>query len=163
MFGQIDISKMSFGQVFQLFEGHWCVRLDGTSYKNCGREEDANRYSAEVLAKPRCNECGTPRYDEYMDSVKKEIQTRQLCFFCNFWTNIFYDKENHVFIDGRCYQILPDEPSNHRWYSGFGGQEFSIEFPDGRTVITHNLWHQGTIPDHFKDRFPNTAKFTKGQ
>ena len=34
-----------------------------------------------------------------------------------------------------------------------------IRFTDGREVITHNLWHQGTIPKHFRARLPDNAVF----
>jgi len=43
---------------------------------------------------------------------------------------------------------------------GYGGRKFIIEFFDERpTITTHNLWHQGEIPPHFRDRLQDEANF----
>jgi hypothetical protein len=65
--------------------------------------------------------------------------------------------DKHVVIDHNLYYIS-DEESIVR---GFGGARFTIIFDDGKVVTTTNLWHNGSIPSHLWDRFPNTAKFEK--
>lgn len=45
--------------------------------------------------------------------------------------------------------------------NGFGGSLFRVKFHDGRYLETNNMWHQGTIPDHFKERLPDNAVFVR--
>jgi hypothetical protein len=42
---------------------------------------------------------------------------------------------------------------------GYGGARFDIEFDDGTTVTSHNLWHGGKIPPKYRDYITNNAKF----
>ena len=44
-------------------------------------------------------------------------------------------------------------------FKGFDGARFVIDFLDGRREETDCLWHQGTIPAHFRGRLPDNAKF----
>jgi hypothetical protein len=41
---------------------------------------------------------------------------------------------------------------------GFDGAKFRITFNDGRVVWTTNLWSQGTVPEHWHDRFTSNAE-----
>lgn len=40
---------------------------------------------------------------------------------------------------------------------GFGGDTMIIQFNDGRTVITNDLWHQGEVPALVADMLPDNA------
>ena len=44
---------------------------------------------------------------------------------------------------------------------GFGGNPWEVEFTSGphvgKTIRTTNLWHQGTIPDSYRDRLTPNA------
>jgi hypothetical protein len=72
------------------------------------------------------------------------------------------DPGNRVVIDHVHYWIVTDpgtdKPDHCR---GFGGREHTIEFFDGRTIATRNLWHQGTIPPSWRDRLPDNARFAQ--
>jgi hypothetical protein len=60
-------------------------------------------------------------------------------------------------IDGSHYIIgSRTKPSDS---NGLGGQWRTIKFNDGRIVKTCDLWHQGKIPDSYKDRLPDNAIF----
>lgn len=148
MIGEIVQDRQTFG-----------VRTSPTSIQWCKSEQDAKDYSAKLLNGRRCRECGEPIVDSFCEPTKTQLNERQLCFSCNFWTEIEAEKEKHVFFDGKSYVIGEEpQPSQNRSWLGFGGSRWNILFLDGRLVITHNLWHQGTIPNHFRSRLPDTAK-----
>jgi hypothetical protein len=67
------------------------------------------------------------------------------------------DLAKRVVIDGEHYTLGEDKPG-YEW-KGFGGRRFDIEFFDGRKVTTHDLWHQGTIPPKWRERYPDNARF----
>lgn len=46
-----------------------------------------------------------------------------------------------------------------KWGNGMGGQVNVIQFSDGRTVVTNDLWHQGDVPPLVKHLLPNNAVF----
>ncbi|MDH2424851.1 hypothetical protein [Sphaerisporangium sp. TRM90804] len=67
------------------------------------------------------------------------------------------DPTRRVVIDGEHY-LIGDGTGPSR---GFGGRRFDVEFFDGRTVATRDLWHQGVIPPKWRDRYPDNARFVK--
>lgn len=56
-------------------------------------------------------------------------------------------------IDGNHY-IIGGELNK-----GFGGRKFTIKFMDGRVVETCDLWHQGKIPESYREVLSDNAKF----
>jgi hypothetical protein len=50
---------------------------------------------------------------------------------------------------------IENEDTEH--YRGFAGRRFVIRFHDGRIVETTNLWSNGIIPEHFRDRLLDNA------
>ena len=45
--------------------------------------------------------------------------------------------------------LIGEEPTaeqlaKHRSWYGFGGDAFEVTLANGKTIITHNLWHQGS-------------------
>ncbi|MEV4748997.1 hypothetical protein AB0K21_21685 [Streptosporangium sp. NPDC049248] len=66
------------------------------------------------------------------------------------------DPAKRVVVNGEHYLICGDETGGFR---GYGGRRFDIEFFDGRTATTRNLWCQGTIPPRWRDRYPDNARF----
>lgn len=71
-----------------------------------------------------------------------------------FWNNVL--DENAVVIAGNCYHIEPDDKPQCG-FLGYNGTEFKIKFRDGRVVVTHNLWHNGEIPEELG--IQNNAEF----
>lgn len=109
----------------------------------------------------KCKICGKEEDPSHWINEKDMVE-HKMCFSCNFWREILEDDEKcppHTvcMIDGTHYRIRPDDPESH--FQGFGGAEFQIEFNDGCKVITHNLWCQGEPPEHWKDKFPDNARF----
>lgn len=113
--------------------------------KCCGKESDIGNFQ------PDCE-------------VVVTAKPLGLCYNCGFWTwkvNTIKESPNtFATVDGHLYHISPDDPK--AIFKGFGGSEFIIKYFDGRSVKSHNLWHNGKIPDLFKDRIPNNAVFSKG-
>lgn len=111
----------------------------------------------------KCKICGAEvDSDRYVQDTKEEMEEHQMCFYCNFWRNMLEEdakRPPHTWcvIDGTHYTIEPDEPGSY--FQGFGGREFIIEFNDGTTVTTHNLWCQSEPGEYWKDKFPDNAKF----
>jgi len=77
------------------------------------------------------------------------------CFHIDFWNSKVEIKNdpNSVRENGTQYYIGTPDGS----FKGFGGRRFKITFNDGRVVKTDCLWHNGEIPDEFKDRLPDNA------
>ena len=61
-----------------------------------------------------------------------------------------------VVANGTVYQIDPKSYPTKAQH-GHSGREFVINFKDGRTVTTDNLWYNGIVTDRFRDRLPNNA------
>lgn len=40
---------------------------------------------------------------------------------------------------------------------GFGGQRWRITWLDGRSVVIDSLWHEGPIPEEWRERLPDNA------
>lgn len=108
-----------------------------------------------------CKRCGHQETCKYMEHVQKFLEERRLCFKCNFWYEYVLrkDDDNVVRIDGVHYVIGPeDAPAGCS--RGFGGRRFNIKFfKDDAATATTNLWHQGKIPDRFRDELPDNAEF----
>ena len=79
------------------------------------------------------------------------------CFHINFWNEIVAEKDKHVFIDGVSYSIGDENDTSP--FRGCAGRHFKIKFDTGEIVETTNLWCQGTIPEEFRDRLKDNAKF----
>jgi len=112
----------------------------------------------EVIEK--CKECGKREELCWNKKTNDTLTKYQLCFNCNFWREkiVIKDRPKVARIGGNHYLIgMENEPP--LMFRGFGGDKFTILFNDGQEVTTTNLWHQGTIPEHFKDRLPDNAKF----
>ena len=136
----------------------------GYSASTFNSREDAEAEYARWREVGTCRECGDGLNDRYVEPYKTQIRERQLCMSCLFWTGYVEGNTNptHVVVGGFHYVIEPDRDTT-RGYGclGHGGARFDIRFFDGREVVSRNLWAQGEIPDHFRDRLVDTAEFVK--
>lgn len=108
---------------------------------------------------PACSLCGQAYTTKFTNGARLIAENR--CFDCDFWLTL---KPGGIVIAGRHYQIGPEPaPNASHAFLGMAGREFRIKFlADGREVVTHNLWHQGAVPLHLRDRFPDNAEFLGG-
>lgn len=123
----------------------------------------ALEWFAEVLLGPRCVECGDPALASWRwDSRRPQMEPQGVCATCYFWREkVAEHGPNVAIIGGERFTIAPDMPKNYQGFVGHGGAEFHIQFHDGRRVVSRNLWAQGRVPDHFRERLPNNAVFAR--
>lgn len=109
--------------------------------------------------KELCKECGGDLIEGR--SIRYPCHDHGLCFTCYFWLEkLEWHKAgdpNAVVVDGTHYHIGPETTSG--MFKGFGGRRFEIEFFNGRKVTTTNLWCQVDIPESWRERLPNNARF----
>ena len=104
-----------------------------------------------------CKECGFVENRSWRDGKAKELQDKQICYDCSFWLSVIEDN-GLIIVDGDAYKDGGYQSGPSRW-KGFGGHKFTIELYSGKTITTDNLSHRGSVPDRFKDRLPDNAKF----
>lgn len=107
-----------------------------------------------------CVECGDRvRVGAWCN--EEELKFFGLCLQCDHWVGLLYPECRSVVTKDHQglhhYQIGEEPTDRHQPFLGFGGSEMVIDFFVGEQVISHNLWHQGTIPVHFHDRFQANA------
>lgn len=109
-----------------------------------------------------CAICGKEdNHENYcIDSITDIMRHKRVCFECAFWIwQNQMDKEGRDFaiIKNRHYVLKPHTENIH--FAGMCGGKYRIRFHDGREVICDNLWHQGEIPERFRDIMPDNAEF----
>lgn len=111
-----------------------------------------------------CRECGHDERSSWHADTATRLTRQQLCFNCSFWTE-YLEKADAPDIartdDGKHFVIGENRPRDDKTTKGHGGTEFRITFHDGRVVVTDNLWSQGIIPDHFRDRLPVNSEIER--
>ena len=138
----------------------WTVDGEGRYLWNEAIRAVDAKHSEPPPQRLQCEECR-----EY-DLLRWEPRTRAtlivsgLCFTCEHWMRLAQGqgRPKVAIINGKHYMIGPEDASGMR---GFGGQRFRILFKDGRSVTTTNLWHQGEIPEHFRERMPDNARWVE--
>jgi len=99
--------------------------------------------------------------------IREMMEAENLCFTCAFWEIHARDFEagkdkNKVFIvnGNRYHDGGKVDKKTTRGFLGYGGADWKIKMiKTGRIIETNNLWHQGKIPEHFKNRMPDNAEF----
>lgn len=117
----------------------------------------------ELIAKEKvepepCTCCGTIYKTNYNDPTGSQLRERKICFDCNFWMEQYNRNKRHIVLNDGLYADGGKVEKGTRGFVGFGGHEWKIEFPDGEILETNNMWHQGTIPKHFRHLFPPNAR-----
>ena len=80
------------------------------------------------------------------------------CWHIDFWNEQVDNKDDPkiVRIDGVQYRI---GSKNQDSFRGYSGREFRIKLFNGDIIETTNLWHNGDIPEEFKELLPDNAEF----
>ena len=110
----------------------------------------------------KCEICGK---EIEKSSYHNAIVCSSECYHEHFWLEIAKeikeDPKARVVVDGSCYYSKREMPIDNNKYTfhGFDGRIFKIRYNEGETVTTKNLWHNGEIPDNWKDKIPNNAIF----
>jgi hypothetical protein len=119
-------------------------------------------YQRLIHDKP-CQYCGEEIELCWGKERNLQLQEQVRCFNCDFWIRrlegIEKDPENFFTIDGNVYWNGGHGKTDALGYKGFGGNCFHIERFDGSQVTTDNLWHNGKVPELWRNKFPDNAKF----
>jgi hypothetical protein len=139
----------------------WSVALELMDKGHLSSRREYHKTYDELKAslhdKP-CVECGGVITLGWLAPIPDRLRERCICHGCDLWTGKAEEQGPHVVVvRGTRYTISPDIPGNR--FAGFGGSRFEIEFLDGRTVVSHNLWFNGEVPAHFRKRIPDNARF----
>lgn len=105
-----------------------------------------------------CTICGKDEIHRYAGQEWNRMQRDNLCFHCAFW-ELRAEAGCPTVIDGCTY--TPGTRTTGEW-RGMGGRKFDIEYFDGRVITTYDLWCGGVIPERWRERLPNTARFING-
>jgi hypothetical protein len=111
-----------------------------------------------------CHKCGQQDKCSFMEPTGGRMKEHKLCFNCNFWIEIiekYHSKGTSIIVKGSHY-VDGGHVQNPRDRNGLGfaGHMWTIK-KDGKTFFTNNLWHQGTIPEHFRDVLKDNAEFVR--
>jgi hypothetical protein len=111
-----------------------------------------------------CKECGKEQNLVYSIEINSELVNREECHSCNHFLSILRkrDQSDCFRINGIHYMAIAEQKQTTKAYRGFGGRLFKIIPLDGRPAfISDNVWCQGEIPSHLRDRMPDNATFGK--
>lgn len=108
-----------------------------------------------------CMECGTREELCWDLPTNRRLKEHRRCFTCDHFLALLegFPKDS-LRIDGGHYMVGPEDKSPNV-FRGFGGRRFVIERFTGERIATTNLWHQGIIPEHLRERMPDNARFVK--
>lgn len=118
----------------------------------------------EKILDDNCKLCNGLISSNYVTEVRQQLIERNLCFNCNFWHDKLIKYESNdprVFvIEGVMYYRSNDEIDRGQ-FRGHGGRGFKIQKLDDEDeiIVTNNLWCNGDVPEHFKDKIKDNAKF----
>ena len=113
----------------------------------------------EGILEDNCPCCGGYIKTTFTKPTKSEIIQKKLCFSCLHWNKILDDlsNPNRFIIGGNAYCHVEQKEG---YFQGHGGRTFRIKRYDTNEVfVSNNLWCQGQIPIHLKDRIKNNACF----
>lgn len=113
-----------------------------------------------------CRLCGQKATNSYIEPTCDRMLETRSCFSCDHWGQIAekYTPNKGTVIDGVLYS-----PGNRTSGSlrGMAGRRFDIEYVDpsphaGKQITTFDLWCGGAIPEAFRAKLPDTARFLNG-
>lgn len=124
-----------------------------TSRSTCHDNIEELKIAEGIPEKP-CLICNSPFCTHFTEPIKSEMIERNLCFSCNFWTDIIAIKDTRIIMNGVVYVKGKEDTV----FKGFGGRTWKIQMNDGTIIETNNLWCNGDVPERFKEQLPDNAK-----
>lgn len=135
---------------------------DGGCWSSIHSAKDSEaelRASCEIPDEP-CRECGLMFATTYCEPEKSKLLAQNICFTCNHWRELL-KCQNPIRVRSGHYQD-GGAKAGRTDFNGFGGRVFRVRMFDGKEFETNNMWFQGTIPAHFRERLPDNAEFITG-
>lgn len=129
----------------------------GYSSMSGGRyETEEECRKGEGIPDEPCVECGSLFSTRYIEEVKQKLLKANMCHHCDHFLGLI-GRKHGLRIGGQHYMGRAGEKGD-----GCGGRTFRIRMLEtGEEFETSNLWHQGRIPTHFRDRLPDNAVFVQ--
>jgi len=101
-----------------------------------------------------CTKCGKTNDSEHYSGLRNKA----MCFSCNFWTDI--KERNPLIVNGDSYMDGGNQVGVSRSLLGFSGRIFRYrKLGATEWKETNNMWHQGTVPEVFREEMPDNAEF----
>lgn len=97
--------------------------------------------------------------------IRSIMERDGVCYSCAFWIRLYEENKNNpnwLIIDGTSYIANPFVPNTNnktRRFMGFGGRTMEAIKNSGEKVISNDWWHQGEVPECFRDIMPDNAKW----
>jgi len=93
-----------------------------------------------------CTKCKRPETAKY--SNNEAMVEKQLCFGCNLWEKRLEEDfaKGSVFVCNRVMYSIGTYGISKDDYLGHSGTVFKITYPDGKEVISNNVWCGGDLP-----------------
>lgn len=113
----------------------------------------------------KCSICNSDiKLEQYQDcNIKNIMKEKNMCFNCAFWQEkIDITNKDTLVIEGNRYQgNLINKDNRSTFGLGMGGRDTYVMMLNNSNDIRHynNVWCQGTIPELWKSKIPNNAKF----
>ena len=111
-----------------------------------------------------CSICKNLTEVHFNEETNKRLIDTVTCFYCDFWQEKIRWREAQnpdcFVIGGVHYKVAP-ETGQKGLGAGYGGNKFIIQPFDRQRpqIVTHNLWCQGDIPEHFRSILTDNAEF----
>lgn len=113
----------------------------------------------------KCSICGAEYELSSFDMHKplpQLMKKRGLCFNCAFWIDkIESPNPDREIINGEHYMFPPSCPNQD--FKRTGGRRVYVMRNDGSLISSNNMWFQGVIPERFREKLTDTAKFISKQ
>lgn len=102
-------------------------------------------------------------HGNYASDIGERMKRDGICFTCAFW-EMRAEAGCPTVIDNCVYSPGNNTNENSRAdFRGCAGRRFDIEYlDDGQKITTFDLWVGGVVPERWRERIPNTAKFLSG-
>lgn len=126
---------------------------------------------------PRCERyedegihCMDP--EEFMEcEIRTIMEEKGWCYDCAFWQDLYNKKKDDprwLRIEGESWVAGPVASGFNRSmnFVGCGGRVMTAIKNNGEVITSNNWWHQGDVPECFKELMPDNAKWLnedKGQ
>lgn len=151
------------------FDNHGTITRNRELYTNgkcyCGEKFQSCDGIDNVNQLLTCKLCHNLTKVHFGEQENNRLIENEICFFCDFWAKYIEERKqnnpNMFVIEGNHYVVQPDLANNEYIFAGHAGQKFIIQPLDKQRpqIVTHNLWHQGDIPKHFRDILTDNAVF----
>lgn len=109
-----------------------------------------------------CRICHTPiNFEDYdqKDKIVQLMKRDNLCFCCAFWKDkIYKPSQEREIINGVHYIFYPWIPKKKKSID-IRNDSYYVLHGDGSVRKSNNVTIQGKIPDRFKSRLKDTARF----